>query len=64
MYCPYCKAEFELFTDVDAVFKERGYGLDGECWDEYRCECPECGKEFRAFEDYIYTGQSSMKMED
>ena len=64
MNCPYCKAEFELWCDVDGVFVEHEYGFDGECWDEYRCACPECGKEFRAFENYIYTGQSAMKMED
>ena len=64
MNCPYCKAEFELFTDVDAVYVDREYDCDGTCWDEYRCKCPECGKEFRAFEDYIYIGQSSMRLED
>ena len=64
MNCPYCKAEIRMYIDNDPVFVDRGYGLDGECWDEYRCECPECGEKFRAFEDYIYTGQSSMKMED
>lgn len=64
MKCPYCGTEMELFTDVDAIFIERGYGFDGQCWDEYRCECPECGKTFRAFEDYIYTGQSAMRMDE
>ena len=64
MWCPYCKAEMELFTEVDGEFVARDYGFDGQCWDEYRCKCPECGKEFRAFEDYIYVGQSAMRMDE
>ena len=64
MNCPYCDVEFELFTEAEAVFVESDYGFDGECWDEYHCDCPKCGKTFRAFENYIYTGQSAMKMEE
>ena len=64
MNCPYCKAEIRMYIDNDPVFVDRGYGYDGTCWDEYRCDCPKCGKEFSWFEDYTYVGQSSMKMED
>ena len=63
MKCPYCGFEMELFTDVDGEFIERGYEGDS-AWDEYRCECPNCGKEFRAFEDYRYVGQSAMRIEE
>lgn len=64
MKCPYCDAEFNFYTDANPVFVDREYDFDGTCWDEYRCDCPKCGKTFRAFEDYAYIGQSSMKMDE
>lgn len=64
MKCPYCGKEMELFTDVDGEFVERGYGDRGSTWDEYLCECPECGEEFRAFEDFKFVGQSAMRMDE
>lgn len=63
MKCPYCGVEFELFTDVDATHVDRLYNSKGDCWDEYCCKCPDCGKTLRAFEFFIFDGQSAEKME-
>ena len=63
MNCPYCNAELEGWPSEYGEYHGNGYGNDSY-WEEFHCDCPNCGKTFRAFEDYIYIGQSWMRLED
>lgn len=65
MKCPYCDGEYELFSEIKTEFVGEGVSFDSDNrWDEFRCECPGCGKTFRAFEYYTFSGEGSKKMED
>lgn len=61
--CPYCNMELDSVASC-GKFVGRGYDYGGKAWDEYSCECPECGKTFRGFEEFEYTGESTEKMKE
>lgn len=62
--CPYCQAELEgLPTDYGGEYHENGYG-DESYWDEYRCDCPECGEHFRWFENYRRIDDDALRMDE
>ena len=60
MNCPYCNAK--LSDDPRDYEEYHGYvcSINLHYWDEYRYDCPKCGKEFRWFENYVSIGQSEM----
>ena len=55
--CPYCNAELSGDPRDYGEYHNYIYSHDLHYWDEYRCNCPECGKEFRWFENYVFTEQ-------
>lgn len=63
MRCPYCEKELDGYAADFGEYHESGYSCDS-FWDEYRCECPECGKEFRWFENYVRTEDDAWKMDE
>lgn len=63
MKCPYCEKFIEESVCDIGEYHENGYDCDAY-WDEYRCECPCCGKTFRWFENYIRVEDDCLRMED
>lgn len=64
--CPYCNKELDTVASC-GEFVKRDYDHDFVvciAYDEYKCECPHCGKTFRGFENYEYTGESTMRMDE
>lgn len=67
--CPYCKEEIDGWAieyggpPYDSGYGEDVYG-DGTYWDEFHCECPHCGKEFRWFENYVRVEDDAFRMDD
>lgn len=53
MKCPYCKAELGGDPTEHGEFLENNFECD-TYWDEYRCECPKCGEEFRWIKEYEF----------
>lgn len=61
--CPYCKVELGDDPTEYGEYYENRYGCD-TYWDEYRCECPECGEEFRWFENYVRVEDDALRMDE
>ena len=61
--CPYCKEEIEGCPHEYGDYHENHYGYD-VYWDEFRCECPHCGKEFRWFENYVRVEDDALRMDE
>lgn len=63
MKCPYCNAELNGGPNDYGEFHESCHG-DVTYWDEYRCKCPECGEEFRWFENYVRVEDDALRMDE
>ena len=63
MKCPYCGKEIDGWAGDYGELHDSGYGCD-TYWDEYCCKCPECGKEFRWFENYVRVEDDAMRMDE
>lgn len=61
--CPYCQAELDDWPTDYGNYEDCGYG-DRTYWEEFRCECPECGKEFRWFENYVRVEDDALRMDE